>query len=347
MLIIIIIIVIILFRINYKKAYNKASKEVSKVDMKNWNKYCRELPGNYSPAIVSVLCNFEEELYKDLPAIVLNLCANGYLDIIEKDGGYEYIDRNKDSSELMENERYVLDYILHRTDEPFDNKKWSKIVIKDAQKLSLIEENDMKSIEKRAKKMTIRKLVKPFVVMFAVVMIITTIGIITIKSLSNIINKMEVEDLATQEKILELRESYHELENIDLGKIYFSALIIFLVILCISGIPIVIISLAVGVLPETLQLGSNKYKYIRTEKGEEDYKNWIAFKNFLEDYSYINQRNIQEVYLWEYYLAYATSLGIAEKVLFTSNKQILHNKAFDISNYSNFIESVEKTKKNF
>ena len=100
-------------------------------------------------------------------------------------------------------------------------------------------------------------------------------------------------------------------------------------------------------MPMIRQLNTNKYKYIRTKKGEENYKNWIAFKNFLEDYSYIEQRNMQDVYLWQYYLAYATALGIADNVLSTSNKKILQNEAFNITNYSSFIESIDKSKKNF
>lgn len=346
-MLIIIIIFIIIIKVNYKKASKRASKKAAKVDMKNWNKYYRELPGNYSPAIVSVLCDFEQELYKDLPAIILNLCANGYIDIIEKNGEYVYIDKNKELSSLMENERYVLDYILHKTDKPFDNEEWSDIIINDTKKLELIEEIDIKKRQRRDDLIVIKKILKPFAIMFAFIMIITTIGIIEIKNLNYIADKLDKYNLATQEEILELEESYQKIGNINIREVYLTAVEIFLFISFIFGIPIFVIEGIVDIMPKIRQLNTNKYKYIRTKKGEENYKNWIAFKNFLEDYSYIEQRNMQDVYLWQYYLAYATALGIADKVLSTSNKKILQNEAFNITNYSSFIESIDKSKKNF
>lgn len=47
---------------------------------------------------------------------------------------------------------------------------------------------------------------------------------------------------------------------------------------------------------------------------EEKYK-WIGLKNYMEDFSMIDDREVPELVLWEKYLVYATAFGIADKVL--------------------------------
>ena len=56
-----------------------------------------------------------------------------------------------------------------------------------------------------------------------------------------------------------------------------------------------------------------KIKY--TETGLEEYKKWHGLRNFLMDFSKIDDREIPEVTLWEKYLVYATALGVSKKVL--------------------------------
>ena len=52
-----------------------------------------------------------------------------------------------------------------------------------------------------------------------------------------------------------------------------------------------------------------------TDEGREEYKKWHGLRNFLIDFSKINDKEIQDVTLWEKYLVYATALGVGEKVL--------------------------------
>lgn len=52
-----------------------------------------------------------------------------------------------------------------------------------------------------------------------------------------------------------------------------------------------------------------------TRKGIEDYSKWQAFKKFLLDFSNLKEAEVPSIIIWEHYLVYATSLGIAEKVL--------------------------------
>ena len=42
---------------------------------------------------------------------------------------------------------------------------------------------------------------------------------------------------------------------------------------------------------------------------------WQAFKNFLSDYSQLEEAKITSIHLWEQYFVYAIALGVSEKVV--------------------------------
>lgn len=52
-----------------------------------------------------------------------------------------------------------------------------------------------------------------------------------------------------------------------------------------------------------------------TEKGLEHNAMWKAFKEFLSDFSNMQDYDEKSLVVWEHYLVYATGLGIAEKVI--------------------------------
>ena len=62
-----------------------------------------------------------------------------------------------------------------------------------------------------------------------------------------------------------------------------------------------------------------------TKKGEEKKKELYALRNFLNDFSRLNEKEIPEVYLWEQYLVYATLFGIGNKVLKSMKLKIEEN----------------------
>ena len=61
---------------------------------------------------------------------------------------------------------------------------------------------------------------------------------------------------------------------------------------------------------------SSKYKnkITITNSGVDLYENFIKFKNYLEDYSLIEERDINEVKLWDGFMIYAALYGISKKV---------------------------------
>lgn len=60
---------------------------------------------------------------------------------------------------------------------------------------------------------------------------------------------------------------------------------------------------------------------IRTHEQDKMSKEWNGFKNMLEDIGNMNMREVASLPLWDEYLVYAVSLGVADKVLEAMNEQ--------------------------
>lgn len=56
-------------------------------------------------------------------------------------------------------------------------------------------------------------------------------------------------------------------------------------------------------------------KQVLTQFGAEETAKWKAFKRFLLDFSNLSQAEVPSLVLWNHYLVYATSLGVAKEVL--------------------------------
>lgn len=52
----------------------------------------------------------------------------------------------------------------------------------------------------------------------------------------------------------------------------------------------------------------------KTIKGQNDYTKWKGLKNYLNDFSRFDEKDLPEINLWEKYLVYAVSLGCADKL---------------------------------
>jgi len=53
----------------------------------------------------------------------------------------------------------------------------------------------------------------------------------------------------------------------------------------------------------------------RTAYGNEQHAMWHAFKNFLKDFSNLEKAEMPSIVMWEHYLVYAISLGVAKEVI--------------------------------
>lgn len=98
--------------------------------------------------------------------------------------------------------------------------------------------------------------------------------------------------------------------------------------------------------------GKYKNKITITDSGINLYENFIKFKNYLEDYSLIAERNLDEVKLWDDFMIYAAIYGISKKVYsnFTDIYPEYENmSAFDfymLSNITSYSSSIASSAAN-
>ena len=118
----------------------------------------------------------------------------------------------------------------------------------------------------------------------------------------------------------------------------------------ISGLLAIIISIRNIILNSRLIKRFNGF----TQKGVNEQEEWKAFKKYMEDFSYLNEKEVPELVLWEKYLVYATAFGIADKVLKqlkvkypelnnqdTLNNMVLFNAMYNSNGFNTgFINSI-------
>lgn len=94
-----------------------------------------------------------------------------------------------------------------------------------------------------------------------------------------------------------------------------------------------------------------------TQKGVNENKQWQAFKKYMEDFSYLNEKEVPHLIVWEKYLVFATAFGIAEKVLKqlkvkypelsnqeTINNMVLFNSMYNSNGFNTkFINSISSS----
>ena len=69
----------------------------------------------------------------------------------------------------------------------------------------------------------------------------------------------------------------------------------------------------------------------KTQMGVNEYTKWRAFKKFLLDFSNMKDYEIPSIVVWEHYLVYAISLGVADKVI-SKLKLVISNQDFSLGN---------------
>lgn len=99
---------------------------------------------------------------------------------------------------------------------------------------------------------------------------------------------------------------------------------IFMLILGIINLFISLITVAI--------ISGGEFKRLN-KKGEDKLSEISEFANYLQDYTLLNEKLVQDIVMWENYLVYAVALGIAEKVI----KQL--EKKYDTIKYDSRTQS--------
>lgn len=83
----------------------------------------------------------------------------------------------------------------------------------------------------------------------------------------------------------------------------------------LSNVPIYYISISAFVAFMMTIVSGGKVKRLLTQKGEDQFALWKAFRSFLNDFTTFNEKELPELFMWEKYLVYATVLGAARQLL--------------------------------
>ncbi len=242
--------------------------------------YFRELPGNYSPAVLSVLWNFGTVKPRDITASIMDLVRRKYMKlnveqreikgIIKHSIVNEYVfelNKESDFEDLASHEKYFIDWLIStigngaavslkeieqysKTIEGAKSFKedyynWVKYVKIDAEKYSFFDKSTIKGQ------------------LFGIVAAV--IGII-----------------------------YGGYTAANHGNIAGFAILI------TTSIVLLVYSLFIR---------------RRSKDGVEQFRMWKAFRRFLKHFSQLDKAELPAVTLWEHYLVYAISLGVAKEVI--------------------------------
>lgn len=275
-----------------------------------------------SPSTIMFTSMFEVDLKKSIAATILKLKLNGY--IVEKEGKYVFVD--KDTSNLLQSELMVLNLIKTET---FDKKKY----------IAKVEEESLKS--KYIKKNIGGKPIRIVKILIAIaVPIVVYIFSVWLDNYQFTNYKIWPEDdnhtYIILEKDEDIEKLYDEVKNQDdyysrpfydgtraynyteirADKFEYSVvrktLFLNIVGTFLIGFIEIFVLISIYIISEQIRYFNKNYS--RTIKGKRMLNKAYALKNYLKDFSVINTRTEEELILWDYYLVYATILGVNVKI---------------------------------
>ena len=276
--------------------------------------YFRDIPSDLPPACVGLLVD-KKITKNEVSASILDLIIRKII-IIEKqeDNSYDFV-LTTDYDKLSDYDKVLFSLI-------FVNKGVTRINSKKIRKIHI---TTFKKFKKAvADELTHRNLMVDYLEDFDEVNgIILELGLIALVTPLRLIGCV----LIFVYSLLRYHEHFYlwlfVLLNIAL--IVMSIILnstVFHISIILSLISIVYIKIKIKYFPMKLNINY-------TKPGKEEMKLWHGVRNFLIDFSKINDREIKEINVWEKYLVYATALGVSKKVLDTIKVNI---EQLDINN---------------
>lgn len=290
-----------------KRAISKENKYLKKI---NPYIYFRELPNFFGIGVTTLLMDSTIENYKDIVAVILDLCAKKYLNL-EKQGDKYIIKVLKGIDDsLLSNEKYILSLVLNNDVKNISYKEWFNYCMQDGMNLGLythtIKTNKIDkpflSRQERIKKDRKIKLIMSLILPCLVFLLTFS---------SNII-------LAIFSSIVLFGISYFYLTMVFNIKFFFSEMF-----------------------REAKYYKSQNYinqmnnNLTRTDKGIKELHKLYSFKAFIKDFGHFVDKKPEEVALWDRYLSYAQVFGLTKEIMESGHKELINNSSFQIDNIDN------------
>ena len=294
------------------KAYRELKKEEQYIKKMNPFVYLRELPNDLGIGVASLLTDSTIENEKDIVAVILDLCAKKYLKL-KKFGSKYMIEVLKEPDDhLLSNEIYIMEKIMDGKIEKISYADWYDCCLYDGSHLGLYYHVDREPVPFNANKaLRIVNLLQWFIAII--------LGFLNSYFMYG--------------KLLEY--------NFDMKLVYLLVpvtTIIFYVVLIIpfyfvKGIAVMLATYKNNKESNYNQMMNNHL--IRTEVGIEELFKLQSFKAFLKDFGHFVDKRVDEVVLWDRYLAYAQLFGLTKEIMNTGYKQLVSNSSFDIDDIDN------------
>lgn len=294
----------IIAKINIKRINKKIEKQ-------NKYLYYRELPNHFGIGINTLLIDSKIENEKDIVAVILDLCAKKYLKLFKLGNKYFIQVLNNQNNQLLENEKYIMQYIFQNKVKDINYNEWYRLCLEDGKKLGLYtdyqeKKNNFNFWEKFG---TVGNIIKNIIVLL--ISILMTIATIEVDNPYSIISAI------------------------------FSGIVCFIMLSFMAQLAYGALGFIIYSIQEVINAGINSYNdemsnnLKRTDKGLEEYYKLKSFANFLDDFGAFAVKEPEEIVLWDYYLSYAQVFGLTEKIMKTGYNKLINNSSFNIDDINN------------
>lgn len=246
--------------------------------------YYRELPASYSPAELSILWNFQKMEARDITATIMDLARRKFL----------YLEEDSIQERKLLGTKTVSTYRLSfmPAPEPAALRKPEEAILKPHEKqLMDYLKNDIGGGNAYIYLTDIEKYAKKYGESFYQFWKRWTSG---------------VNARAAEYQFFDDQGRMHLITVLGGVALFFLG--------CLLAAKIGVIGYAL-IIAGTIFLVIPRFFKRRSISGQEDYVRWQAFKKFLQHFSEMQRHEIPSLIIWEHYLVYAVSLGVAKEVI--------------------------------
>ena len=279
--------------------------------IKNTNPYIyyRDLPNHFGIGVTSLLFDSTVENYKDIVAIILDLCARKYLSLIKQNDKYIIKVLKNIDHHLLSNEKYILTLIINNDIKNINYQEWYNYCMQDGIDLGLYYHQE---INIRNHPPLTKDIIKKRNKVHLIISIIMGILIFAVSLLNDNIFK-----------------------SMGFGVVSFILTYIILIV------PFYLINVLTGFKNIGKQVKNINYKNIiennlkKTKKGIEELHKLYSFRAFIKDFGNFVDKKAEEVVIWDRYLSYAQVFGLTEEIMKSGYKELVNNSSFQIDNIDN------------
>ena len=274
--------------------------------------YLRELPNDLGIGIASLLTDSTLENEKDIVAVILDLCAKKYLHLVKDRDKYVIKVLKEPDDRLFKNEQYIMNMIMNGQVNKISYTNWYECCLEDGSALGLYYHEDRQRAQFDDRKA------------LRIVNILQWIVAIILGFLNSYFMYDKLLDFGYGVKLVYLLVPVTS--------------ILFYVVLIIPFYFVKGFALMLATYKNNKELNYSitmNNHLSRTEIGIEELFKLQSFKAFLEDFGHFVDKRVDEVILWDRYLAYAQLFGLTKEIMSTGYKQLVSNASFDIDDIDN------------